>query len=199
MLTHNRPQPPREADPGDTVDRSITHGRDSAPPPRWARRCAWLAVLTTVPSGLWRMAMAVGVPVGASDQIRREHYGFPGWGTVYVFGLTFVLFGLALLSLGLVHRWGEVVPRWIPFVGARRVPPSAVVVPAGAGAVALTLLWAGTMSNVETIWALYGLEGVERVLMMACYAPLLLWGPLLAAVTVSYHRRHRATGRPVHP
>ena len=197
MLTLNRPQPQREPGATDNVARSITLGGDSAPP-RWARRCAWLAVLTTVPSGLWRMAMAVGIPVGASDEIRREHYGFPGWGTVYVFGLTFMLVGLALLTLGLVQRWGEVVPRWIPFVGGRRVPPLAAVVPAGGGVAALTLLWVSTMSNVETIWVRYGLEGGERVLMMACYAPLLLWGPLQAAVTVSYHRRHRAGGRRVH-
>ena len=150
-------------------------------------------MLTTLPSGLWRMAMAVGIPVGVSDQIRHERYGFPGWGTVYVFGLTLLLVGLALLTLGLVHRWGEVVPRWIPLVGARRVPPLAAVVPAGSGAGALTLLWLSAMSNVEEIWAVYGLDGAERALMTACYAPLLLWGPLLAALTVSYHRRHRPT------
>lgn len=69
-----------EAGPTDNLGRSITHRPDSAPPPRWARRSAWLAVLTTVPSGLWRMAMAVGIPVGVSDQIRHEHYGFPGGG-----------------------------------------------------------------------------------------------------------------------
>lgn len=160
-------------------------------PPRWARRAATLAVLTTVPCGLWRMAMAVGVPVGASEQIRQERYGFPGWGTVYVFGLSFLLLGLGLLTLGLVQRWGEVVPGWIPLIGHRRVPPLAAVVPAGAGAAALTLLWISVFSNVEEIFVLYGLDGAERVVMTACYAPLLLWGPLLAAVTVSYHRRHR--------
>jgi len=163
----------------------------AAPPPRWARRAAVLAVLTTVPSGLWRMAMAVGIPVGASDEIRRERYGFPGWGTVYVFGLTFLLVGLGLLTLGLVQRWGEVVPRWIPLVGGKPVPPVAAVVPAATGAVALMLLWASAFSNIGQIWAVYGLDGAERVFMMACYLPLLLWGPLLGAVTVSYHRRHR--------
>ena len=168
------------------------------PPPRWAQRAATLVVLTTLPSGLWRIAMAVGIPVGASDQILQERYGFPGWGTVYVFGLTFLLVGLALLTLGLVQGWGEFVPGWIPLVGRRHVPPLAAVVTAGAGAVALTLLWIGTLSNVETIWALYGLDGAEQVLMMACYAPLLFWGPLLAAVTISYQRRHRS--RPtMHP
>ena len=170
--------------------------RQPAPPaPRWAQRAAALAVLTTVPSALWRMAMAVGIPVGASDQIVSEQYGFPGWGTVYVFGLSALLVGLALLTLGLVQRWGEVVPGWIPLAGGKAVPPLAAVVPAGVGALVLTLLWVSTFSNIETIWALYGLDGAERVLMMACYSPLLLWGPLLAAVTVSYHRRHRPGGR----
>ncbi len=135
MLNLNRLQL-REAGPTDNVGRSITHRRDAAPPPRWAQRSAWLAVLTTVPSGLWRMAMAVGIPVGASDQIRLD-YDFPGWGTAYVFGITFVLVGLAPLTLGLVQRWGEVVPHWIPFVGARRVPPLAAVIPAGAGRTAV--------------------------------------------------------------
>lgn len=162
------------------------------PPPRWARRAATLAVLTTVPSALWRMALAVGIPIGAGDEILREQYPFPSWGTLYVFGLSVLLVGLGLLTLGLVQRWGEVVPGWIPLVGGRPVPPLAAVVPAGTGAVTLTLLWASTFSNVETIWAVYGLDGAERVLMMACYTPLLLWGPLLAAVTVSYHRRHRS-------
>jgi len=141
------------------------------------------------------MAMAVGIPVGASDRIVSERYGFPGWGTVYVFGLSALLVGLALLTLGLVQRWGEVVPGWIPFAGGKAVPPMAAVVPAGAGALGLTVLWVNTVSNIETIWALYGLDGAERVLMMACYSPLLLWGPLLAAVTVSYHRRHRPAAR----
>jgi len=108
-----------------------------------------------------------------------------------VFGLSFRLVGLALLTLGLVQRWGEVVPRWIPLVGGKPVPPLAAVIPAGTGAVALMLLWASTFSNIGEIWAVYSLDGAERVFMMACYLPLLLWGPLLAAVTVAYHRRHR--------
>ena len=66
--------------------RTALIGRPAPPPPRWAQRAATLAVVTTLPSGLWRMAMAVGVAVGASEQIRQERYGFPGWGTVYVFG-----------------------------------------------------------------------------------------------------------------
>ncbi len=63
---------------------------------------------------LWRTAMALGVPVGVDESYRSAHYGFPGWGTAYVVGLTLVLTALALLTLGLVRAWGEVVPRWFP-------------------------------------------------------------------------------------
>lgn len=170
---------------------SATRCRVAPPAPQWARRAAVLAVLVVVPSGLWRVAMAIGIPVGASEEILRDHYAFASWGTVYVFGLTIVQIGLAMLTLGLVQRWGEVVPRWIPFVGGKDVPPMAAVVPAAAGAVALTLLWTSVMSSVGGIWTLYGLDGFERVVMMACYLPMLAWGPLLAAVTASYHLRHR--------
>lgn len=163
-----------------------------APPPRWARRAAVLTVLTTVPSGLWRTAMAVGVPVGVDANYWQEHYRFPGWGTAYVVGLTLLLLALASLTLGLVSRWGEVAPGWIPRIGGRPVPRLAAMLPAGAGAAALTLLWAGAFSNLGAIFADYGLEGIERIVVIACYLPLLAWGPLLAAVTVSYARRTRS-------
>lgn len=169
-----------------------TGGRETfipAPAPKWARRAAALAVLTTVPSALWRCSMALGLPVGVDPAYRREHYGFPGWGTAYVFGLSFLLVGLALLTLGLVRRWGEVTPQWIPLVGGRRVPPLAAIIPAGTGALALMLLWASVFSSAGEIFDEYGLHGAARTIVLACYLPMLLWGPLLAAVTVSFARR----------
>ncbi len=140
--------------------------------------------------------MALGLPVGVDGNHRREHFGFPGWGTAYVFGLTLLLVSLALLTLGLVRRWGEVTPRWVPYVGGTRVPPLAVIVPAGAGASVLVLLWAGALSSLGEILDVYGLEGTARIVVGACYMPLLLWGPLLAAVTVSYAQRTRYHRRP---
>ena len=176
---------------------AVAPARAPTVPPRWARRAATLIVLTTVPSGLWRVAMAVGVPVGVDDAYRRANYGFPGRGTAYVFGLTLLLVSLALLGTGLVRRWGEVTPRWIPLVGGRRVPPLAAIIPAGVGAAALTLLWTTVFLGAGEIFDVYGLTGAARDVVVACYAPLLLWGPLLAALTVSYGRRtmpRRPTG-----
>lgn len=154
-----------------------------------------MTVLTTVPSALWRIAMAIGIPVGASQEVVAERYGFPGWGTAYVFGLSFLLIGLACLTLGLVERWGEVVPRWTPLIGGRRVPPFAAAVPAFVGSALLTMLWITVMSNFGPIAKEYGLEGAEQAVVLACYFPLLLWGPLLAAVTASYLRRRRNSER----
>ncbi len=166
------------------------------PPPRWARRAAVLAVLTTLPSAVWRTTMAVGVPVGADGPYVREHYGHLGWETVYVFGLSLLLVGLASLTLGMVQPWGETVPRWMPVIGGKRVPPLAAVIPAGAGAAALTFLWVVMFSNFDAIFDVYGLDGAARIAVFLCYAPMLLWGPLLAAVTISYAKRS-ALGRPM--
>jgi len=141
--------------------------------------------------------MALGLPVGVDGTYRREHYGFPGWGTAYVFGLTLLLVSLALLTLGLVRGWGEVIHRRIPCIGGRRVPPLAAIIPAGAGALALMLLWASAFSSISEILDVYGLRGTSRVVVIACYVPLLLWGPLLAGVTISYAQRTRSNRRPV--
>lgn len=162
--------------------------------PRWARRAAVLAVLTTIPSALWRIAMAVGVPVGVSEAVLTADYGFPGWGTVYAFALSVLLVGLGCLSLGLVQRWGEVVPGWAPLIGGRSVPVFAVAVPASVGAVLLTVLWITATANLGQIAEEFGLEGAALAVVFACYSPLLAWGPLLAAVTVSYVRRRRIRG-----
>lgn len=112
---------------------------------RWARWAAHVAALTTLPSGLWRVALAAGLPVGYSPAAARTLFDAPGPGSIYLIGLSVVLEGLALLTLGLVQPWGEVVPHWIPFLGGRRVAPMAAVIPAAAGAVALTFLW-GTVA-----------------------------------------------------
>lgn len=52
--------------------------------------------------------------------------------------------------------------------GHQPAPPLAAVVPAGTGAVALTVMWVSATSDVERIWVLYGLEGPGRALMTAC-------------------------------
>ncbi|MGK4578606.1 hypothetical protein [Kitasatospora sp. HPMI-4] len=158
----------------------------SEPPPRWAVRAAHLAAATALPSGLWRIVMGLGVPVGFDT----SNLSVPGWFTVVCIAMSLGTEGLALLTLGLVKSWGDVVPRWIPLLGGRRVPPPAAAVPAALGAAALMAL---TIPNAHGFGGAKGAPtGMALAVMDACYAPLLLWGPLLAAVTVSYCYRHRS-------
>lgn len=167
-----------------------------APPPRWAWITAHAVPLLTVPSGLWRLALGVGVPVGLSGELAAET-DVPGWMTLYVVALSVLAEALALLTLGLVRPWGQVLPRWVPLVGGRRVPLPLAVALAGLGAVALVVLTV----RVALDWGASGdpdePQGVAALVLALCYAPLLAWGPLLAAVTANFAwRAWRAQRRP---
>ncbi|MFJ9949208.1 hypothetical protein [Kitasatospora sp. NPDC091207] len=160
--------------------------------PRWADRAARATVWTTVPSGLWRVALGLGIPVGFSGELAAttDRY-IPGWGTAYVLLLSALAEALALLTLGLVRPWGEVVPRWVPLIGGRAVHPLAAIVPAALGSGALVWVgmsslfggWASAMSSPEAP------HGTAGLIMTLCYLPLVAWGPLVAVVTVAYARR----------
>lgn len=92
-------------------------------------------------------------------------------------------------------RWAQVaahrerVPGWIPLLGGRRVPPRAVVVAGALGALLLAMIWGFALRDPSFSSLGFASDG-WRALMIACYAPLLLWAPLLALVTYDYHRRH---------
>ncbi|MGW4891392.1 hypothetical protein ACWEQL_03875 [Kitasatospora sp. NPDC004240] len=163
--------------------------------PRWAVVAAWLTVCCTIPSCLWRLALAAGVDVGFTGSLRELYRGLDILAYVLVLSVGSEL--AASLTLGLVRPWGERLPAWVPRLGGRRVPPMAAVIPAVAGAFAVTALCAaltlapgGPLANPEFP------QGTARVVMGLCYAPMLAWGPLLLAVTLSYARRRRGEHRP---
>lgn len=68
--------------------------------PRWARVAAYVVPLLTVPSGLWRLALALDVP-------GMPYPGQPAGQRLYVVFLSLLAEGLALLTLGLVQPWGR--------------------------------------------------------------------------------------------
>ncbi|MEU8319615.1 hypothetical protein AB0C33_14675 [Nonomuraea sp. NPDC048881] len=117
----------------------------------------------------------------------------PLWISIpHVFGLSVLTELAALLSIGLVRGWGEVVPSWIPVIGGRRVPPMAAVVPAVAGGLLLTavsvwmvLSWVGVAGGVAYE------NGWWQALAMVSIAPAALWGPILLALACAYHLRRR--------
>lgn len=169
--------------------------------PRWARTAALLVPLVVLPSSIWRIVVVTfhaplyDGPRGAGD--------LPAWLPLelYVVLLSVVSEVLAFAAVGLVATWGEVFPRWLPLVRGRRVPTAVAVVPATAGAISLTVLWTWSVATSAIGRDIQGdrmpddsplaLDTWDGVIAFAAYAPLVLWGPLLAAVTFAYWRRRR--------
>ncbi|MFG2107852.1 hypothetical protein [Micromonospora chersina] len=167
---------------------ATVHRRAGRAAPAWAVRVAHLIPLVVLPSGLWRIALVAGLPIGASA------YGAPVdpdlGETVYIVSLSLISEGLALLALGLVRPWGEVFASWLPLVGGRPVPPRFAVTAATAGATALTLIWTYAAWGVVVNGNDLAFTPHGFALLLACYSPLILWGPLLLLLAWSYHRRH---------
>lgn len=181
--------------------RHVTETISVRPPRRWAVVTAHLITLLVLPSGLWRLGIALGFSMGtraaAAHPVR-------GGEAVYVLGLSLVSEALALASLGLVRPWGETLPARLPVLGGRRVPPPLATATAATGAVALIVLWGYAAAGfvVHTVLGPPGAglsftSGWWEALLVACYAPLLLWGPLLLALAVSHRKRvtRRLPGR----
>lgn len=168
----------------------------TAVPPRWVVRLAHLTALTPLPSGLWRIAAALGIPVGFTGDGAMATVTFGSWFSLYMIALTLFADGLGLLALGLVQRWGEIFPRWIPLIGDRRISTAVAVIPAGLGATALTVLCgmgAFGWNDPDTMGHPDSPHGIGYWIMTVCYLPLVAWGPLLAVVAGHYWlRRHRA-------
>ncbi|WP_079085921.1 hypothetical protein [Streptomyces silvensis] len=166
--------------------------------PQWAWLAALAVPLTVLPSSVWRLASWF-FEEGTHDMRGDLPAWLPGW--AYLVSLSVLSELLALTAVGLVTRWGEVFPRWVPILAGRRVPPGAVTVAGASGAVLLTLLWtaafvtqaAGRTLTGEPLPADFpSRQGPwQAALLNVSYAPLLLWGPLLGAVTWAYWHRRR--------
>lgn len=143
----------------------------------------------TLPSALWRIGLVLGLPVMGDVTLKS-------WEYPYILSLSLVTEGLALLTLGLVRPWGETYPCWVPRLAGRRVPVSAAVVPAALGSIVLTLIWGFAFRNAFSPSFLGGFgDRLQQTVVFCCYAPLLLWGPTLAYVTVAYWRRRTRVSR----
>jgi hypothetical protein len=160
-----------------------------APAPCWARRAAHVAALVALPSSLWRLGLALGFPLGYTDEGLRALVGPTVWGPFYLVALSVLIEIAAVLTLGLVQRWGEVVPRWVPVVGGKNIPRKAVLIPAWIGVAVHTALW----TQLLAWWAIphANMTQTGATVVGFIYLPLVAWAPLMAAATFSYQRRHR--------
>jgi hypothetical protein len=171
----------------DPIRPRVVAPRDGRRAPRWAVVAAHLVPVVVLPSSLWRIPVALGFSMGLSQNGATA--AVQGAQGLAILGLTLASEAVALLTLGLVRPWGEHVPGWIPVLGGRRVPPAAAIVPAAAGALALLVIWGDAFRTYLVLDPFTFSHTGWEVLLVACYLPLLLWAPLLAAVTYAYYRR----------
>jgi hypothetical protein len=163
---------------------------------RWGRIAVYVAMVAPVFYALTRYAWALGFPLGMSEEYLRRGQESGTW-TSGLFLATFGLVG-AVLTLGLVQRWGEVFPRWMIGLAGRRVPIALAVVPASLVSVLLVVggiaIWSGLDQMVAAL-AAAGSEGIRLIMeIIFQVGPTLLfpvWGVALAVATLGYYNRRR--------
>jgi hypothetical protein len=163
---------------------------------RWGRIAVYASIVAPVFYALTRYAWALGFPLGMSaESLRRDQES--GMWTSGLFLATFGLAG-AVLTLGLVQRWGEVFPRWMIGLAGCRVPIALAVIPASLVSVLLVVggivIWSG-LGQMATNLAATGVEGIGIFMeIFFQVGPTLLfpvWGVTLAVATLGYYYRRR--------
>ncbi|NUW35452.1 hypothetical protein HTZ77_29070 [Nonomuraea sp. SMC257] len=157
---------------------------------RWGRRAVAVAVATPLVYCMTRWAWALGIPLGVSPEFLAE--GTRDTPGIWLAGAYLATFGAlgGLLTLGLVQRWGEVFPRWIPGLRGRRVPPPLAVVPASF--VAIIIVVAGLTYVRATVAGRFSMAEWGAWL-PECFWPV--WGAALGAAALAYHLRRRPACR----
>lgn len=162
---------------------------------RWGRWAVGVAIVVPILYAAVRWTWALGIPVGVDEEFFREGQESGLWRVGGVLGTLAV--GGALLTLGLAQRWGEVFPRWVPWLAGRRVPVTLATVPAMLVAVLVT--GAGLMFIRLTATGYFEGTVFDRAGLWATVGPELLWplwGSALGAAALAYHLRRRG-GQPV--
>ncbi len=163
---------------------------------RWGKVAVYVSMAAPILYAIPRYAWMLGYPLGmsAADFIRDQERG------IFISGLFLATFGLvgAILTLGLVQRWGEIFPRWMIGLAGRRVPIALAVVPASLVSVLLIVGGIGIWSGLGPMVAVLEAEGakgfqlIEEIFFQVGSTLLFpLWGATLAAATLAYYYRRR--------
>jgi hypothetical protein len=142
---------------------------------RWGRAATIVAAICPLPYALIRLTWLTPWPQGLGpghNEMLDE---------VRLFGVALGLAALggAWLTLGLILRWGEVWPAWLPGLRGRPVPVLAAVVPASLVAVVLC-------SASVSLVAMAVRAGDPGLVL---FIPAPIWGPALALATYAYYQR----------
>jgi hypothetical protein len=164
---------------------------------RWGRRATHVAVAVPLVYAATRWAWALGIPLGISEDFLRQGQEVGLWAAGAALS-TLAVVG-AFLTTGLTRSWGEVLPRWVPGLGGRRVPPALATVPAAIVAAIVTsaglMFWRLLMGGGFTLGTgqTLTLEDSWAALIPELIWPL--WGIALGVAAWGYHLRRRGPCR----
>ena len=163
---------------------------------RWGRIAIYVAMVMPILYAVTRYAWVFGIPLGMSQEALRNGQESGMW----ISGLFLANFGLvgALLTLGLVQRWGEVFPRWMVGLAGRRVPIALAVVPAVLVSILFVVggigIWSGLGQMVANMVSSGATKAEVTGGIIFVVGPTLLlpvWGVALAVATLGYYYRRR--------
>ncbi len=162
-------------------------GRGPSVLQQWGRTAAWTAFAIPLLYCLTRWAWAFGFSLGIDPAFYQEGQETGLW----LAGAALASLGGigAVLTLGLIQRWGEVFPRWMIGLRGKRVPPMLAVVPATLVAVLVTS--AGGM-YVRVVIARGGVTSSTWALELP-ETLWVLWGAALFTAAMAYHQRRGET------
>jgi hypothetical protein len=178
-----------------------THEAQTNRLPRSLTAVTWVAVLAPLLYGLLRALWALGLPVGLTEE------GLDDIGVPSVGGSTYLLaLAAASATVGLVtHRValhdGRTLPRFLPLISGRRVPPLLLIAPAVLIALFLLSSAFGSRPPYEPFT---DPDAFRRSIAPEGWAPVwffwaqqtlfLLWGVSLSVATAVFWRKARRAG-----
>ncbi|HEX7745983.1 MAG TPA: hypothetical protein VF462_12055 [Micromonosporaceae bacterium] len=151
---------------------------------RWGRRATYVAAAIPVVYALTRFAWVAGIALGLSKETLRDLrdsdavWAGAGLGAFAVVG--------AVLTLGLIQRWGEVFPRWMVGLAGRPVPVLLAVVPATFVTIAVAAAGVSAVSSPKFLDLAGDLNAAALPLMLWP-----LWAVALGTATFAYYLRRR--------
>jgi hypothetical protein len=153
---------------------------------RWSKWAVGVAMVIPLIYAVTRYAWLLRIPLLVDDEFIDElHADGAAWAGAWL--ATFAVIG-AVLTLGLVQRWGERFPRWMLGLAGRPVPIRLAVIPASIVSVLVTSAGLGLSSHLSLSLSSETLSGLW------VHLPQLLWpvwGVALGAATLGYYLRRR--------
>ncbi|WP_146135301.1 hypothetical protein [Antricoccus suffuscus] len=152
------------------------------------RVAAYIAAAIPVGYAVTRIAWALGIPLGISESFLKEI------DQITNIGLGLGLFAIvgAILTLGLVQRWGTIFPRWMLGLRGRPVPVGLAV--NSALIVSLLVSSAGIFIVRGALSGDLALAPNGAASQVAAWLPEMfwpLWGAALATAALAYRERRR--------